>query len=827
MSRMMTWTRRALPLALLGRPAALLGKERVREKHVKSDTPRRGLAATGLVGLLMAGGVLADAPADTGSLQEIVVTAQRRSEKLEDVPMSIQAFSQASLDQQGLRSVDDLTRVAPGVTFLRNGMSSSGNYNDEDSDISIRGIDSTAGAATTGIYVDDTPIQTRHLNFGTVNPYPALFDLERVEVLKGPQGTLFGAGSEGGTIRFITPEPSLHTYSAYARAEFGQIDGGGENYEAGLAVGGPIIDGVLGFRVSASFREDGGWVDRVTYTPPPVNASGLYVGNPTVTGTAEKNANWHDTQTFRAALKWQPVDGLSVDPSIYIQTLHINDTGAYWLNISDPGNNVYNNGNAQRDPSTDPWYLGSLKVTWEQPWATIVSNTSYFDRQQHSVSDYSQWYDTVFLGIVYPTSPNEFNNSYFTDRQNNFNEEIRASSVDPHAVLQWTAGLFYTHTNENSTEYVYAPIGCANNCPLTAAGFPSDTLVYLQPRFSMLDKQAAVFGELSWKITDVLKFTAGLRYSDLQYYGVVQEIEQGSFGSLNVNTPSSGSSRPLTPRFVLNYQPDPDSLYYASAAKGFRPGGINTTLPANCFTGTGVSPQAAAAPFSSDSLWQYELGFKDTLLDHRLTVNAAVYYIKWKNIQQFIYLACGLGLDYNTGEVTGKGGDLEIAWRALDSLTLGLTASYTDSSFDDNVVLGTSDRVVTAGDHLQASPWNIDVNAEYVWTASAIKPYLRLDYQYATAQRSLIPYTDPSNLPNADASLPGLPEIRVLNLRAGVRLNGFDVSLFANNALNYHTPIFVSRDLNGPAYGYPNYDTNYFGRGYAPLTYGVTMTYRY
>jgi outer membrane receptor protein involved in Fe transport len=749
-----------------------------------------------------------------------------------DVPMSIQAFSQQTLDQQGVRSVDDLTRVSPGVTFLRNGMSSSGNYNDEDSDISIRGIDSAAGAATTGIYVDDTPIQTRHLNFGTVNPYPALFDLDRVEVLKGPQGTLFGAGSEGGTVRFITPEPSLTTYSGYARAEYGKIDGGGSNYEAGAAFGGPIIDGVLGFRISASFREDGGWVNRVDYARPPSTVdpatfATIYSGNPVITDTTERNANWRDTQTFRAALKWQPVDGLSVEPSIYVQTLHINDTAAYWLNISNPSDNVYNNGNAQRDPSTDPWYLGSFKVSWNQPWATIVSNTSYFSRQQHSVSDYSQWFDTVFFYNQYPPV-GQVNTSYFTDHQNNFNEEIRASSVDSSARLQWTAGLFYTHTNEDSTEYVVSDAACAGNtCPVSAPGFPAGDETYLQPRFSMLDKQAAIFGEVSWKFTDVLKFTAGLRYSDLQYYGVVQEREQGLFGTLNVNTPSSGSSRPVTPRFVLNYQPDPDSLYYASAAKGFRPGGINTTLPDSCFAGTGVSPSAAAAPFSSDSLWQYEIGTKDSLFDRRVTVSASIYYIKWKNIQQFIYLACGLGIDYNTGEVTGKGGDLEVQWRALDALTLGVTASYTDSSFDDNVVLGTSDRIVTTGDHLQASPWNLDLTGEYVWTAPEVKPYLRLDYQYATAQRSLIPYTDPANNPNADATLPGLPEIRVLNLRAGLRFNGVDVSLFANNALNYHTPIFVSRDFNAPAYGLPNLNTNYFGRGYAPLTYGVTATFRY
>jgi len=799
------------------------------------SAPPGAVAAAGLLSMLAAFPafpVFADTPADTGELGEIVVTAQRRSERLQDVPMSIQAFSQQSLDQQGVRSVDDLTRVSPGVTFIRNGMSSSGNYNDEDSDISIRGIDSTAGTATTGIYVDDTPIQTRHLNFGTVNPYPALFDLDRVEVLKGPQGTLFGAGSEGGTIRFITPEPSLTSYSGYARAEFGQIDNGGNSYTAGAAVGGPIIDGVLGFRVSASFQEDGGWVNRVTYARPPSTvdpASGatLYSGDPVVTGTTEKNANWRDTQTFRVALKWQPIDGLSIDPSLYVQTLHINDTGAYWLNISNPANNLYNNGNAQRDPSTDPWYLGAIKVSWNQPWANIVSNTSYFSRQQHSVSDYSQWFDTVFFYNQYPPA-GEINSSYFTDHQNNFNEEIRASSVDSNAPLQWTAGLFYTHTNEDSTEYVVSDAACAGNtCPISSPGLPAGAETYLQPRFSMLDKQAAIFGEVSWKFTDQLKFTAGLRYSDLQYYGVVQEVEQGLFGTLNVNTPSSGSSRPLTPRFVFNYQPTVDNLIYASAAKGFRPGGINTTLPSTCFTGTGVSPSSAAAPFSSDSLWQYEIGTKNTLFDHHLTVNAAVYYIKWKNIQQFIYLSCGLGLDYNSGEVTGKGGDLEVQWRPLDALTLGLTASYTDSSFDDNVVLGTSDRVVTSGDHLQASPWNLDLNGEYVWTANDVKPYLRLDYQYATAQKSLIPYTDPANNPNADATLPGLPEIRILNLRAGVRLDSVDVSLFANNALNYHTPIFVSRDFNAPVYGLPNLNTNYFGRGYAPRTVGITGTYRF
>jgi iron complex outermembrane recepter protein len=148
--------------------------------------------------------------ASSGALEEVVVTATRRSERLQDVPISVLAFGQEKMDSQGLKNIDDLARLSPGVTFQRNGMSSAGNYNDEGSDINIRGVDSTAGTSTTGIYIDDSPIQTRHIGFGSINAFPVPFDLNRVEVLRGPQGTLFGAGAEGGVVRFITPEADLH-----------------------------------------------------------------------------------------------------------------------------------------------------------------------------------------------------------------------------------------------------------------------------------------------------------------------------------------------------------------------------------------------------------------------------------------------------------------------------------------------------------------------------------------------------------------------------------------------------------------------------------------
>jgi len=768
-----------------------------------------------------------DADTSSGALEEVVVTAQRRTERLQDVPMSITTFNQEKLDQEGLRNIDDLVRLSPGVTFMRNGMSSSGNYNDEDSDISIRGIDSTAGASTTGIYIDDTPIQTRHLQFGTVNPYPALFDLERVEVLKGPQGTLFGAGSEGGTIRFITPDPSLTTYQVYARAEFGQIESGGQNYSAGLAVGGPIIDNVLGFRFSVSYQEEGGWVNRVNYIRPPSytapDFATVYTAPPVADGITERNSNWHDTQTARLALKWVPMDNLTVSPSVYVQSLHYNDTGAYWNFLSNPADDSYNNGNAQRDPTTDPWYLGAIKVDWNAPFAHVVSNTSYFSRSQHSTSDYTQWIDTVFLYNQYPPI-GDYASAYFQDRQDNFTQEIRLSSVDPQARFTWNGGLFYSHAKENTTETIIDPqLAPDLGLPPLPGG-----LIYSQPVFSMVDKQIALFGEVNFKFTDTLNFTAGVRASKIDYTGVAQESGL-LLGGLVVNSTNSASDKPVTPRFVFNYQPSHESLYYASAAKGFRPGGVNTQLPTACTAGL---PAAIPSTFNPDSLWQYELGTKQTLLDHRLQVNASIYYLQWKNIQQFVYLVCGLGFVPNLGDVTGKGGDIEISWRATEDLTFGLNGAYTDSYFNGTVALasaGEAVNLVSQGDHLPASPWNVSANLEYVFNQVEKKPYLRLDYQYATPQRSLTPYLNQNNAPNSDTTLPGLPEIRILSVRAGVRFNGLDLSLFAQNALDYHTPFFVSRDLaTSPANGYPyDFTTNYFGRGYEPRSYGVTATYRY
>jgi iron complex outermembrane receptor protein len=338
------------------------------------------------------------ADTDEGGLSEVVVTATRREERLQDVPISVTAFSQEKLDAQGLRNMDDLTRLSPGIAFQRNAMSSAGNYNDEGSDINIRGVDSTAGTSTTGIYIDDTPIQTRHLGFGSVNAFPALFDLDRVEVLRGPQGTLFGAGAEGGVVRFIAPEPKLSAASAYLRADGAYSDSGAPSYEVGAAFGAPIIPEVLAFRASVSFRHDGGWVDRVGYTltPPGAAATPTGVLNPTpvFNGTildTSANSNWQETTTTRIAVKWKVNDALEITPSVYFQRLLVHDTAAYWVALSQPDNSQFRNGNALRNPSNDPFTLTAVKLKWDLGFASLFSNTAYYNRNLKSTSDYTQY----------------------------------------------------------------------------------------------------------------------------------------------------------------------------------------------------------------------------------------------------------------------------------------------------------------------------------------------------------------------------------------------------------------------------------------------------
>jgi outer membrane receptor protein involved in Fe transport len=806
----------------------------------------------------------------SGALEEVVVTATRRTERLEDVPISVTAFSQEKLDAEGLHSIDDLTRLSPGVAFQRNGMSSAGNYNDEGSDINIRGVDSTAGTSTTGIYIDDTPIQTRHIGFGSINAFPALFDLDRVEVLRGPQGTLFGAGAEGGVVRFISPEPNLKSDSGYVRADGSVTDGGSPSYEEGAALGAPIIDDVLAFRVGVSYRRDGGWVDRTDYalTPPGTAGTPGAAATPTPSAgvTTQPNANWQETTTARLAVKWQVADSLEITPSIYYQRLYINDTAAYWIALSDAHDDVFRNGNALRNPSDDPFTLSAIKLKWDLGFASLFSNTAFYDRNQKAQSDYSQYLRATWASIGYVPAvpgvipagapPFQLANTFpaagdqgyalFEDDQRNFYEEIRLASTDTDARIVWNAGVFFSHLEENVPESIYdnhlnaeiitytggvdALCSMALPCP--------GGLIFNGPVDKVVDRQIALFGEANFKITETFKATVGLRVSKLDYSGSVRET--GPFLGTTIVTQSSDTDKPVTPKAVLTWQPDHDAMVYVSASKGFRPGGPNVGVGDIC-SGNLKSLGLSQVPgeFSSDSLWSYELGSKDTFLEHTLQVNASLFYIDWNNIQQNVYLpACGEQFTANLGKARSEGGDIDVLYKPLEALTLDLAAAYTDARLTKTSCAGaltyvgagvcsgagglTAAPIASNGDALLGAPWTFTSSAEYhfpQWQGRT--PYFRLDYQHSTAQKSLLQGQDPHNA-LYDTTIPGLPIVNDLSGRAGLRFNGIDVSAYANNLTNSLPLMFESRDI-----AYTPTDTLYFGRSVRPRTIGLTATYRY
>jgi iron complex outermembrane receptor protein len=427
----------------------------------------RSLAGRALLGAMAAAGLMllsfaavgvanaADAASAAGpdQLQEVIVTAEKREENIEKVPISVSVLSRDEMMQRNITDMADVAAVTPGVDFQNQGSTIA---------LSIRGISSgISGYSTTGIYLDDVPVQIR-LDNGIVpgtNTTPLVFDLDRVEVLKGPQGTLFGAGAEGGTIRFIQAQPSLTQSSGYARAGIGTTDNGGPSYEMGAAFGGPIIQDELGFRVSAWHERQGGYIEHDSAIP----------------GGAEySDSGWRDADVLRAALTFAPVSALKITPSMFFQHTYWNDVPTFdpgSANFPDPMiqnwsslNPTLTNLDSGRlafqglllQPSSDSLSLPALKVTDEVPGATLTSSTSYLHRAYTAQQDFTTVMPAI-IGLPWPLSANAAADSYTPATLNVFAQELRAASSNPDARLQWTLGGFYTKSRQVGYQWVVSP----------------------------------------------------------------------------------------------------------------------------------------------------------------------------------------------------------------------------------------------------------------------------------------------------------------------------------------------------------------------------------
>lgn len=852
----------------------------------KRPAPLRALLARGrllpsLVGCALTTAVVPSvtsaAEADTEAatpvqMQEVTVTATRHEEVLSKVPISVSAYTQDSMDQMGIRDFTDVARYTPGVQI------DAGQTNA----ISIRGISSSGGAGTTGIYIDDTPIQIRAMGFNPDDTLPKTFDMERVEVLRGPQGTLFGAGSEGGTVRYIMTQPSTTKTSGYARAELSYTQGGTENYEAGAAFGAPIIDGSLGFRVSAWYRKDGGYIDRV---------------DPTTLAIVDPNANHDETTLLRGAMLWTPNDNVSVTPSLVWQNRERHDPSIYWPIYSDLNSNKFVSANPTAQPDPDQYLLPALKITADFNGMEFVSNSSYYRRRDKSGYDGTlynlSYYQT--LGWAYDPSTGVGSQPYagsapcaahgFTcyplldgngvhlpaaianyrspasviNNQDNITQEFRLQSSDPNARIVWTVGAFYSLNKTFSLEEIHDPMvdelfeylygttianvyGTATN-PDGSSYLPRGDS-YLN-QLTGFDRQLAGYGEVVWGLTDTIKLTTGLRYSKTDF--AFEAYNDGPQNSGPGYGNGTDHEHPITKRAGLSWQIDRNNMVYATYSTGFRIGGANASIPYSLcavdFQNFGIS--GSPPSYKSDTVQNYEIGAKNNI-DNRVRLASSAYYIKWNSIQQTIFLpTCALQYTTNVGAAISEGFDLQADVALTDSLTLESAIGYNDSHYTVNAFPGSNTSgspLVEKGNAIvgesatPGAPWTITLGAEYRFKLLQRDTYVRVDSEHETKNSRLTAAEDPNTVQylGCTTATGGVSACNYtpsattfVSLRAGQEFSGWNVSGFIDNLLNTH----VTTNYNYS--GVDGFDPNqapsplYRNFTFRPRTFGVTATYRF
>jgi len=724
---------------------------------------------------------------------EIVVTSQKRAEPLSKVPVSVAAQTQDQLDAKGVNNIEALTRTVPSLNARREA--------GVDANISIRGVLANVGAATTGIYIDEAPISSRYSCFYCgFSAFPQMFDLERVEVLRGPQGTLFGAGSEGGTIRFITPSPSLTDYTGYARAEVSTTKDGAASYEGGVAIGGPIVEDKLGFRASAFTRKEGGYVDRVDQ----------------ITGkVVDKDANSSFSNVARLALTWKPSQALSITPSVFFQTSKIHDRATYW-----PMAGELRSLTPWGSPAKDRQVIGSVVVSLDMGDWTLKSATSRYDRLQKRADDYSlidlaYYVDPTLL--YYPGLPRYRDTSFLNTKQGTWTQEVRISNSDA-GRLALTAGLYYM---DGETQFDQTQKGDFDELVKSVYGADAEALfgypvvdgVNYHERQRQKDKELAAFGDASYRITDNLKAGVGLRVSKTEFTLNMDRMGPQAGGPFTASHHAKES--PVTPKFSLSYQ-KADLLAYASASKGFRNGGGNSSvanIPACAADLAILGASDVPGDYASDSVWSYETGLKSKIPHGR--ISASAFWVDWSNIQTNIVLpTCGYNYTANVGKAVSRGVEFEGTFSPAPGLTLNASVGYTDAYNKSDVRVGSS-YLIHSGSRLSVPDWTVALGAQYDFNISSVRAYARADYQYASGYTNGYVAGDISYNPNTNA----IDAQNVVSLRLGLKPGRLDVALFVNNLFDERPVLYRYQDLET--------QLAYRESTLRPRTMGVTVSQRF
>jgi outer membrane receptor protein involved in Fe transport len=655
-------------------------------------------------------------------LEAITVTGTRRREPVRDVPVQLNTIPAEDLEQSGAKTLTDYMATQPGVNVDTSGGAGLGS-------VSIRGVNAgSTTIATVGMYVDDVP-------FGSSTAYAigsgtaldmGLLDLARVEVLRGPQGTIYGASTMGGLIKYVTNEPDTTRFSGNATIAGSATSHGAPNNTLNAVLNVPIQDEVA-VRFAAFQDHVGGFVNAV--------------------GPAEGNdVNNGNSVGGRVSVLARPTHDFQVKLTATVQEIRRDSKDLVDYDAS--GNPVYGQLNhklALLEPYSIKTSVAGLELDYDMGWARLDSITSGASTDVSNRTDATYVYGPLLASIGLPVDQVPLDNTVTVSRQT---QELRLTS--PRGVVEWLAGYFYAHEKGTNDQLVTSRISPGVSGPLLASfQLPSEYT------------ENALFGDITWNPSKQLSLTGGMRSSSNKQ--TFQQIGDGPLAGGPSHVDGSSDETTNTYLAAIRYALTPTSNVYARAASGFRPGGPNAV--AYDASGHPIAPPT----FKSDSLWSYEAGYKAELMDRTLSVDGAVYTIKWKDIQQ-ISAVNGIGVIVNAGDATVNGAEISLRYRPTRQWMLYGTYAYTDGKLtEDAPGLGKS------GSRLPNSAKNsTSAGATYDFEAGGYKFSAGGDVRYVGERNA--GFEGSSTIPNYK-----LPDYTLVDLHAVGDFRWGTVTLYGRN----------------------------------------------
>jgi iron complex outermembrane receptor protein len=757
-----------------------------------------GLALLALLPALAAGAQEPPPPAEPTENQEpeervteeITVTATLREEKVQDVPFSVAAPSEEELRKQGVESLEGIAQTTPGFTVQ--------NLGPGQTQVAIRGVssgqivrDQPGVKEQVGVYLDDSGI-----SLSLFTPDIDLFDMSRVEVLRGPQGTLFGAGSASGTMRYITNQPQIGEYETVAELTASTLTDGDTGGSAKVAVNAPL-GATSALRFTGFYNSMGGFVDAVQ--------PGL---------SLKEDVNTGERVGGRLALRMQPNDRLTITPRILYQKVDVDG----W-NRADAFNILANPYTTTRpavdldereqftqfeEPFTDDFLLADLNFTYDFGDLALTSVTSYTDRDILVVRDATALTASITGGSIGLPEPVYTIDAPLDDATTAklWTQEFRLNGSRDR--LNWLTGIFYSTMDRDYAQSLLVN-GFESLTGIPTAGrfgAPRDVLFFSDLSYEM--DQFAIFGEATWTVNDRMNLTGGLRYYDFQEDRV--QTFDGIFADPGTSAGSTSASG-FAPRLIASFALREDTRLNAQVSKGFRLGGINDPLNVPLCTPQDLVTFGGREEWEDEEIWNYEVGTKSTLRGGRSTFNVAAYYMDIKNLQATVTAGtCSSRVIFNVPKARSTGIELEWAAAPSDRFDFSISANYgqselrstltsTDAAGNRQVVAG-----IQSGNRLPTVPeLQASATGTYQWPMrNAWLGYVTGTYQYIGSRFTQIGDQAPGfgivNLNSFGANTiggpltegtfnfnPELPAYDIANLRLGLLTGKWDIAVFVNN----------------------------------------------